>query len=265
MAKKIEATNDKIASFYFNPETGFSNIHTLYDRLIDAGYKIKFSDLKKWYENQQVNQIYKKPPKIKSYNPIISHYNEIGELQADLMDFKRLSRYNSGYKYLLNVIDIYSRYAWVFPIKNKMPSEIAPLLEIIFKTIPKNNYKSIRFDNGRAFMGKCNEIMNKYGFIKYLNDPEALNQHHSMAIIERFNRTILNRIKKYLAYTNTLKYDDVLDKLVANYNSTYHSTIKDYPIEIFNNNSIPYDYKQKYNTSKSNLFSSKILKGTQNI
>ena len=75
-------------------------------------------------------------------------------MQADLMDLMKFSRYNKGYKYILNIIDIYSRFVWSFPLKTKKPDEIVPHIESVIKQIPKNHYKSIRYDQGNEFKGK---------------------------------------------------------------------------------------------------------------
>ena len=241
---------DPIANIFYNPKTGFIDLPSLYEKLQEAGYNFKYNDVKNWYQNQQINQIYKKPMKIRSYNKIISHYNQIGELQADLMDLKKFSRHNHGYKYILNIIDIFSRYAWSFPLKTKSPTEIAPYIDFVFKQIPKNNYKALCTDNGKEFMGEVNEILQKYNVKKFLNDPNALNQHNKMAMIERFNYTMLNRIKKLLNYYNTLNYVDYLNDLVMNYNNTKHSTIQKKPIDVFNGKEYP--IKRGISTSEIN-------------
>ena len=45
-------------------------------------------------------------------------------------------------------------------------------------------------------------------------------------MIERFNRTIKEKLVKYFSANNTTKFVDVLDLLVDQYNSTIHSSIK---------------------------------------
>jgi hypothetical protein len=47
-------------------------------------------------------------------------------LQADLVDLAKLSSYNKGFKYLLTCIDVLSRYAWVVPLKELLPSWSQP-------------------------------------------------------------------------------------------------------------------------------------------
>ena len=84
-------------------------------------------------------------------------------------------------------------------------------------------------------MGEVTSILKQYGFFKFLNDPTTLNQYNSIALIEKFNKTLLNRIKKYLTYADTLNYVDVLSQLIENYNNTEYSTIQEKPINVFSN------------------------------
>ena len=108
----------------------------------------------------------------------------VGCLQADLMEIGRWSRFNNNYKYLLNIVDIYSRYAWSIPIKTKKPSEVALKLKPIFEKL-KNNRMTFTVDNGNEFNGDVNKLLDKYNIKKYVNDPESLQQHTH--IVERFN------------------------------------------------------------------------------
>jgi len=52
---------------------------------------------------------------------------------ADLVDMQPFSRYNNGVKYLLTVIDIFSKYGWILPLKNKTGLKVASALEKVFK------------------------------------------------------------------------------------------------------------------------------------
>ena len=231
--------NTDLHNLFYDPENGYVNVKSLYEKTKDTNNYYTYNDVKNWYNDQPVNQVYKKKGKVKSFNKIISHYNQIGELQADLMEIKRFYHYNSHYKYLLNVIDIYSRYAWSYPIKHKKPEEVAPYLEEIFKTIPKKNYRAICVDQGNEFNGVVNGVIKKYKFKKYTNDPESINAKNTMALVERLNFTIWNRIKKYMYANNTLTFVDVLDKLIDNYNHTKHTTTKRTPYSIFYEGEVP--------------------------
>lgn len=224
---------DDLAKIYYDPKSGFINLQALYKKQKEAGLKYKYAKVKEWYESQSVNQVYKKPVKVKTYNKIRSHFHQTGEMQGDLMILKKYAQYNKGYGYLFNVIDIYSRKAWSFPLKQKSPNEVAPCIEKVFKNIPKDHWRSLAFDKGSEFMGEVKTVMDKLGIKRYVVDPDAPNAKNKMAMIERFNYTVWMRIKKYMTKNDTVKYIDVLDDIIYNYNHTVHSGIGHKPEDVF--------------------------------
>ena len=56
--------------------------------------------------------------------------------------------------------------------------------------------------------------------------------HKRLGIVDRFVRTLREKINKYMAMFNTTKYIDVLPKIISNYNSSYHSGIKKVPNDV---------------------------------
>ena len=106
-------------------------------------------------------------------------------------------------------------------------------------------------DNGSEFKGSVNTLLEKYNIKKYVNDPESLQQHTHMAIVERFNRTLLNKINKYLLSNQTLTFINVLDDIIYNYNHKIHSTTQRKPIDIYKNKKLPIEQLQN---TKTKLF-----------
>ena len=149
---------------------------------------------------------------------------------ADIVDYSRLSKLNKNYKYLLCIMDIYSRYAFVFPLKDKKGSTIIKC----FKEL-KNYGRNLWVDKGGEFLN--NE------FKKFCKDNDINICHtygDSKAVyIERFNRTLKQKINNYFIENNTNRYIDVLDKIVEEYNHTKHSTTKQTPYDVYYNNEEP--------------------------
>jgi hypothetical protein len=225
---------DRLKELFYDPKTGYVDLKTLkeYNKIYNLNLTNK--DIEKWYYEQSVNQIYKQNNKVNiKYNHVVNKYNEPGVLQADLMDFKRFYHQNNGYKYLLNIIDIYSRFAWTFPIKSKKPEEITPHIEHVLKLLNDSIYKTLTVDKGGEFCGIVLDVLKKYNVKKYTNDPHAIDAKHITSVVERYNRSLLTKLKKYMTSNNTLKYIDVIDDLVYNYNNSIHSTIKMKPIDKF--------------------------------
>lgn len=225
---------DKLLNdIFYSPEKGFKNVNELYKDAKKINNSLSFFDVLNWYNSQEVNQSYKQKTDKKQFASIICPFG-IGCIQADLADFSKFKKQNNGVTFLLNCVDIYSRYAWSFPLKNKKSSTVAKALENVFINI--NEYYpmkiSITVDGGSEFKREVNKLLDKYGVIKYTNVPNSLESHSHMGIVERFNRTLRFKIAKYMASYDTLKYIDVLPDLIYNYNNTVHGTTKQTPYNI---------------------------------
>ena len=152
------------------------------------------------------------------------------QFQADLVDVRNLSRFNKGYKYLLTCIDIFSKHAWVVPLKTKRGQELVKAFQTILSSGRKPN--KLQTDQGTEFL---NRVFQK--FLRENNiDFFTVNSGLKASVVERFNRTFKNKMYKYFTAKNTLTYIDVLPKLVKSYNNTYHRSIKMKPSQVTKSN-----------------------------
>ena len=174
---------EDLAKLYNDPKTGYVGLEELYRKSKQKGLPYTYREVKKWYNEQPVNQIYKIPQKIKKYNKIVSHRVQPGSFQADLMDLKKYSQWNKGYKYLLNIIDIYSRYAWSFPIKQKTPEQIKELIRKVMNEVNPSDIW-ITFDKGSEFKGSVKKLLDDRGAKIHLNDPDSIHSHNTVGMIE---------------------------------------------------------------------------------
>ena len=151
-----------------------------------------------------------------------------------------ISTFNKGFRFLLCVIDIFSKYAWVIPLKDKKGISIVNAFQKILKESDRKPNK-IWVDKGSEFYNNS--------FKKWLknNDIEMYSIHNEgkSVVAERFIRTLKTKIYKYL--TSVLKnvYIDKLDDIVGEYNNTYHRTIKMKPVDVKDNTYI--DFKKEVN------------------
>ena len=150
---------------------------------------------------------------------------------VDLADMQSLSRKSKGVKYLLCAIDLYSKYAFVIPLKDKKGISIVNAFN---KIIKQSNSKpnKIWVDQGGEFYNNV--------FEKWLSDNDIImystyNEGKSVAA-ERFIRTLKNKLYKHMTATGKKVYYDVLDDVVNKCNNTKHSTIKMKPIDVGDNN-----------------------------
>ena len=72
---------------------------------------------------------------------------------SDLADMQKLSKWNKGYKYLLMVLDLFSKYGWIVPLKTKTGLEVSKAFESIFKKA-KDKPKKLWVDKGKEYYKK---------------------------------------------------------------------------------------------------------------
>ena len=149
---------------------------------------------------------------------------------VDLADMQSLSRKNKGIKYLLCVIDLNSKYAFVIPLKDKNGISIVNAFNKIIKQSNRKPNK-IWVDQGGEFY---NNVFENWLSDNNINMYSTYNEGKSVAA-ERFIRTLKNKLYKHMTATGKNVYYDVLDDVVNKYNNTKQSTIKMKPIDVKNN------------------------------
>jgi hypothetical protein len=186
--------------------------------------EISKEDLKKWLEEQYTYSLHKPYKRPSLYKKTITP--GIDDLwQADLVEMREFADSNDEFVYLLCVIDCYCKFAWVEPLKTKTGLETAKAFERIFEQgrIPYN----LQFDQGKEFYNdKVKALLKEKDINYYSTDSDK-----KAAIVERFNRTLKSRMWKYFTANETRKWIDVVQKMVDDYNNTYHSTIRMNPVE----------------------------------
>ena len=161
---------------------------------------------------------------------------------ADLADMRLLSKENKGIKYLLCAIDLFSKYAFVIPLKDKKGSSITNAFNKIIKQSNRKPNK-IWVDQGGEF--------HNHVFKRWLSNNDIIiystfNEGKSV-VIERFIRTLKNNLYKHMTAINKNVYYNVLDDVVNEYNNIKHNTIKMKPKDVKNDNNRVYidEYNKK--------------------
>ena len=180
----------------------------------------------------------------KLHKPIIRRFNKRKVYSqfkdniwgVDLADMQSLSRKNKGIKYLLCAIDLYSKYSFVIPLKDKKGISIFNAFNKVIKQSNRKRNK-IWVDQGSEFYNCI--------FKKWLSDNDIIlystfNEGKSV-VAERFMRTLKNKLYKHMTATGKNVYYDILDDIVNEYNNTKHSTIKMKPIDVKNNKRVYID------------------------
>ena len=138
---------------------------------------------------------------------------------------QQFSRWNKGYRYLLMVIDVFSKYGWIVPLKDKKGESVTKAFSEIFKEGRKPQYLWV--DKGKEFYNKhVKDLLEKHSVQIYSTENEE-----KSSVVERWNRTIKSKMWKQFTVQGNTMYLDMLPKLVKQYNNTKHSSIKMTPSE----------------------------------
>lgn len=194
--------------------------------------------LKQHFQKQNKNVVDKALQSLDAYTkhkPVIRKFQRnkvvVGGIneqwQIDLMDMQKLAKYNKGFKYVLTVIDVFSKYAWGIPIKTKSNENVTAAFKKILDKTPKP--KCVQSDKGTEFIGRVFQNLLKAENIAFFTSE---NDEIKASIVERFNRTLKEKLWRYFTHNGTYKYIDVLQALVHSYNNTIHSTLKMTPTQI---------------------------------
>ena len=141
-----------------------------------------------------------------------------------------ISKSNKGFRFLLCVIDIFSKYVWVVPLKDKKGISIVNAFQKILK-------ESDRKPN-KIWVDKGSEFYNSY-FKKWLKDNDiemhSIHSEEKFVVAEWVIRTLKTKIYRYMTSISKNVYIDKLDDMVNEYNNTYHRTVKMKPVDVKDN------------------------------
>ena len=144
---------------------------------------------------------------------------------ADLVEMSSLREWNEGVRYLLMVIDVFSKFGWIRTLKNKRGDTVAEAFKSIFKEGRKP--KKLWVDKGKEFWNKeVKAVMDENGVERYSTENEE-----KSAVVERWNRTIKERMWKMFSARNDTTYIDKLKEILASYNNKKHSSIGMTPVQ----------------------------------
>lgn len=151
--------------------------------------------------------------------------------QADLIDMHNIEKQNSNFKFILIVIDTFSKYAWALPLKSKNKDDVFNAFKSLFKT--GRHPKNLQTDLGTEFYNqKFKTLMKSFSINHY-----STYSTKKASIAERLIRTIKSKLYKEFSLKGNYKWcDGTLDKIIFNYNNSNHRTIGCKPIEVCENN-----------------------------
>lgn len=217
-----------LKELYYDPDTGYTGLYKLYKKAKEKDAGVRLSDVKAFLDKQYTHQINRSDVRPKHYRTILANKPR-DSYQMDLMIYNRYEK--DGYKYILTCIDVHSRYAVAVPLKSRQEGDILKGIKKIFKEmgVPKNLNVDQEFVQSRMMK----DYFDGQRIKLHVSDTDEINKN---ALIERFHRTLAMLMKRWRDGTGKKTWYSVLDKLLGNYNSSYHRTIKTTPEKVWTGN-----------------------------
>jgi hypothetical protein len=182
-----------------------------------------------WLRGQRTYSLHKPARKRYATRP----YKTAGidqQWQADLVEMIPYARENDDYRYLLTVIDLFSRYAWAVPIRDKTGMEVARALREIFAQ--GRQPQRLQTDDGREFDNRHVQHLLNLENIRFF----TIKSQFKAAVVERFNRTLKTKMWRYFTHRGRYRWIDVLPELMQSYNASRHRITGVAPINVTNEN-----------------------------
>jgi transposase InsO family protein len=202
--------------------SGIQNIYNYYNGNLSVN---KIKEILAGIENYTLHREYKKGQR----NPSYSHFKR-NQFQMDLVDIQALAPYNDGIRYLLTVIDTFTRFAWARLLKDKRGETVLEAFKSVLESA-KDKPRIIVCDRGTEFHNvKFKKFCADNNIFLYTPDSSI----HA-AYVERFNRTLQSLIYKYMTENETHRFIDKVSKdgvltnvfaqLMQTYNNRKHRMI----------------------------------------
>lgn len=178
-------------------------------------------------KQQVVNELHKPARKnFQRKRTIIKGYDDLW--QMDLAEFRSYARENRGHRYILVVIDCFSKYVYTAPVKTKTGKEVTRAFHAILKSSGNRIRQNLQSDRGREFYNSDFEhLMKKYNINHYSTYSVM-----KAAMAERVIRTLKTALYKQFSMRGKCRWIDVLAQITHQYNNTKHRTTGMKPSEV---------------------------------
>lgn len=220
MVKVTDQQKKILNDYYFNISNpaAYAGPEKLF-RVLNEKYPNVFtkSAIAAWLTSVDAYSVSKTPRRrFKTSRILVTRIHE--QLEIDLTSVENLTKYNDGIRFLLFVIDVFTRFLWVRPLKDKRGQTILTALRPIISNLKVDK---IRSDKGSEFV---NTLVQSYLKKQGIYFFTASSPVHA-SIVERVQLTFKRRLFRYLRYKRSYRYIDDLQNLVKNYNATPHRSL----------------------------------------
>lgn len=223
--------DDLFHSIYYTPEkeASFSGIKSLHKVAKKSDNRITEDETRKWLQKELTYSLHYPIRKHFKRNKIIASA-PFELVQMDLCDMTEYASSNNNYRYILTAVDVFSKIGFAETLKNK---EAQTVCDAVKSFIIIHKPHMIQTDLGTEFKNKIvMKMLRDSGIHLYF----AYNKEIKASVVERFNRTLKDKMHRYFTSKGTRRYTNVLQQLVSSYNHTNHRSIGMKPIEVLNAN-----------------------------
>ena len=214
-----------LKKFYLDPKFpgSYSGAYKFYQEVKNIHPKVTLKKVNEFLKSQDAYTLHKRTRKPKFRRTLVFKPRDLW--QIDLLDMQKYSKENDGYRYICVIIDCFSRYVWVKPLKNKTGKATVKALALL---LMNERPKLIQADQGTEFFNRdVKRMLEAFGPKLYhtYTDKKA-------AIVERVQRTLRGRLGRLFTKRGNFKWIDKIDDIVTAYNNSYHRTIKMKPADV---------------------------------
>lgn len=215
-----------LRKLYYSPSepASFSSIDRLYREANTRDPSITRANVESFLAGELTYTLHRRIVRKFRRNPVVAD-RHTDQAQADLIDIQKFASSNRGNRYILTVIDVFSKLAFAAPLANKKSKTVADAFAHLFRVYRPSKLQT---DEGKEFTNREVQQVLKDNFITYFL---AKNEIIKCSIVERFQRTLMTKIQKYMTSKGTHSFIDYLDDFVRSYNDSYHRSIKMTPFE----------------------------------
>lgn len=232
---------------YYHGPSAYSSVQRLYKYARRIKPQIRIKDVEKWLRSQDAYTLHRPANRRLRAEPRVYVKGIDRQWAMDLCDMTKIERFNENMKYILTCIDVFSKFAWAVPLKNKSATAVSDAFRTILGETNRRP-RRIETDKGKEFYNvQFRRVCNDIGAHHF-----SSNSRHKSAVVERFNRTLKEILYKMFTHNRNVNWVNNLSSALTIYNNRYHRSIKMAPSEVNAGNQA-----QVYN----NLFAKKPRQG----
>lgn len=198
------------------------------DRLAHAAHRGRRAT-KDWLRTQRTYTLHKPARKRYTTRPYKSGAID-QHWQADLVEMIPYANVNNGFRYLLTIIDLFSRFAWAVPLRGKTGAEVTAAFRGVFAQ--GRRPQRLQTDDGREFDNREFQRMLNLENIRFF----TVKSQFKAALCERFNRTLKAKMWRYFTRTGRYRWINALGELMTSYNSAPHRSLGVSPMQVTEDN-----------------------------